>query len=178
MDVRIGRGVGLLIEQALRSAKKRIIVVSPWISEEYALLLRQKAESGVDVRLVVSRPSESEGALKHLMRWNLRPEYAVLLLLALFILTASLLSSLIIPALMGGVLLLLSLFLILHRSPAVDLRTPEPFIHAKVYVADGRAYLSSANLTRAGLHENVEFVVEVDDPQLVERIVRDLEALG
>ncbi|MEL9990405.1 MAG: phospholipase D-like domain-containing protein [Thermoproteus sp.] len=39
------------------------------------------------------------------------------------------------------------------------------FVHAKLYVADGRAWASSANLTESGVNNNIEVVVEVDPSQ-------------
>ena len=46
----------------------------------------------------------------------------------------------------------------------------ERFLHAKIYVVDGRAYVGSANLTRAALEEsNVEVVCEVDAREAIRR---------
>jgi len=50
-----GQGVGRCIIKAIRDAKSRIFIVSPYISSDYAKLLLEKARSGVDVRVVTSR---------------------------------------------------------------------------------------------------------------------------
>ncbi|MEZ0248287.1 MAG: hypothetical protein ABWJ97_03340 [Thermoproteus sp.] len=39
------------------------------------------------------------------------------------------------------------------------------FVHAKLYIADRRAWASSANLTESGMNNNIEVVVEVDPSQ-------------
>jgi len=52
-----------------------------------------------------------------------------------------------------------------------------PSLHAKVYVADSSAAIvTSANLTRAGLHQNQEYGVLLRDAQLVRSLRADLEA--
>lgn len=57
-----------------------------------------------------------------------------------------------------------------------------PTLHAKVYIADcKRAIITSANMTDAGLHRNLEYGVEVDDPAAVCEVRKDVEdyaALG
>ncbi len=47
-----GRGSGKSVEDAIKSAKRRIYVVSPYISSEYAKLLLRKAINGVEVFIV------------------------------------------------------------------------------------------------------------------------------
>jgi hypothetical protein len=57
-----------------------------------------------------------------------------------------------------------------------------PSLHAKVYVADvKRAIIISANLTDGGLYRNLEYGVDIDDPDVVASVRRDVEdyaALG
>jgi len=47
-----GRGSGKSVEEAIKSAKRRIYIVSPYISSEYAKLLLRKAINGVEVFVV------------------------------------------------------------------------------------------------------------------------------
>jgi hypothetical protein len=50
-----------------------------------------------------------------------------------------------------------------------------PSIHAKVYVADEKlAVVTSANMTKGGLLNNLEYGVELDDINLVRRIKLDI----
>jgi hypothetical protein len=52
-----------------------------------------------------------------------------------------------------------------------------PRLHAKVYVSDARrAVVTSANLTRAGFEENVEYGLLIDDSELASRISQDMES--
>ncbi len=169
MEIHIGRGVGLLIERALRSAERRVIVCSPWISEKYAELLSQKAREGVDVHVITSEIPAP--LLRRDVRW------IPLLVLAIALAALSVYLSQPLPLLFSAVLFVLSLVL-LARRPVVDVHVPSGFVHAKIYVVDGVAYLSSANLTESGMHGNVEFVVVVDDPAEVQRIEKTILSLS
>ncbi len=50
--MKFGQGIGRDIVEKIRRAKNRIWVVSPFISERYAKLLKSKYEEGVDVRVI------------------------------------------------------------------------------------------------------------------------------
>ncbi|MGQ4870647.1 MAG: phospholipase D-like domain-containing protein [Candidatus Thorarchaeota archaeon] len=50
-------------------------------------------------------------------------------------------------------------------------------LHAKVYVFDECAIVTSANLTKPGLSDNIEYGIEVTEPSLVETIRSDLQSL-
>jgi len=52
MGLKIGRGIGRDIINRIKSAKNRIWIVSPFISEKYAELLKSKCEEGADVRVI------------------------------------------------------------------------------------------------------------------------------
>lgn len=51
IEVSIGKAVGHVFEDLLISAKRRLWVVSPWISPEYADLILKKKAEGVDVQV-------------------------------------------------------------------------------------------------------------------------------
>ena len=52
-----------------------------------------------------------------------------------------------------------------------------PRLHAKVYIADTRfALVTSSNLTRPGMESNYEYGVGIDDPAVVSRVRKDVEA--
>ncbi len=163
----------MLIEQALRSAERRIVVVSPWISEEYARLLREKSDAGVNVSLCVSTSEH----LEPLRKREIRPEYAAVLFVGFSLVFFGIAQGVFPTAIAGAALIVFAIYLLVQKTYAVHVSIPEPFVHAKIYVVDDRAYLSSANLTHAGMHENVEFVVEIDDKDTVDRIVKEIQAL-
>lgn len=53
--------------------------------------------------------------------------------------------------------------------------TALPRIHAKVYLADTSvAWITSANLTTAGLEHNLEYGVLINDPSVAANILRDM----
>lgn len=50
--MKFGRGVGGDVVNRIKSARNRIWIVSPFISEKYVRLLKSKCEEGVDVRII------------------------------------------------------------------------------------------------------------------------------
>ncbi len=52
MEVKCGEGVGEVILDAIRNAKNRIYVCSPYLSKDYVDLLRMKAKDGAEVKLI------------------------------------------------------------------------------------------------------------------------------
>lgn len=58
---------------------------------------------------------------------------------------------------------------------ALVVPTQLAFVHAKIYIVDGRAWVSSANLTDSGVSKNVEVLVEVD-PVVAARCFEELWA--
>ncbi len=59
-----GRDCGKVIEPLLRKARKRIWIVTPYLSEDYASILVSKAREGVDIRVLVVDLSENRRAIK------------------------------------------------------------------------------------------------------------------
>jgi phosphatidylserine/phosphatidylglycerophosphate/cardiolipin synthase-like enzyme len=57
-------------------------------------------------------------------------------------------------------------------------RSATPFVHAKIYVIDDRvAYLGSANLTTAGLFDNLEAMARLTSPDAVAALGRCIDEL-
>ena len=54
ITISIGKGIGDILEGEIHGVKRRLWIVSPWISERYALLLAKKRAGGVDVRLITT----------------------------------------------------------------------------------------------------------------------------
>ncbi len=59
-----GRDCGKVIEPLLRKARKRIWIVTPYLSEDYASILVSKAREGVDIRVLVVDLSENRKAIR------------------------------------------------------------------------------------------------------------------
>ncbi len=150
MRVIFGEGVAREIIRAIEGAKKEIIVYSPWISEKYARLLEKKRKEGVRVE-VYARESERGKFVRR------RKRYLILAVLSLL----SVPFFLYFPYIpLFSALFPVFMMLYLRGSPIVPFRAIDN-LHAKIYVIDGKTYLSSANLTESSMH-NIEFVAEVE----------------
>jgi phosphatidylserine/phosphatidylglycerophosphate/cardiolipin synthase-like enzyme len=58
------------------------------------------------------------------------------------------------------------------RRNSIYLKIPQEFVHAKMYVGDKSAIEGSANLTFAGMHQNIESVRLTSETHEVERLKR------
>ncbi len=59
--------------------------------------------------------------------------------------------------------------IIRRNLKALVVPTQQVFVHAKIYVIDDKAWISSANLTESGMSRNVEVLVEVDPAEAARR---------
>ncbi len=172
-----GKGVGREIEPLLRRAKKRIWVVSPFISEKYAKLLIKKAEEGVDVRVITTERSAKMFRPK---RFILTKTAASLLSLAsvveppLLIIPVILVCYIfklegLVISVVGGLIsvllqshlplsFLLSAYPLIRKGKLRVVTTSKTFVHSKLYVIDDVAISGSANLTVSGLWKNYETI--------------------
>ncbi len=143
-----GRDVGKLLEPALYSARKRIIVVSPWISKKYAEELRSKAERGVDVTVVTSTK-----CLWYEEIARACPSRVRRLLSKLF------------PFLSKKVKL---------RLYVLD---DTNFVHSKIYVFDNVAFVGSANLTYTSLWKNEETVAIIKGWWKLRKVLKEVKKI-
>ena len=134
MRTYVGRGVGAHIENKLLSAKKYLLVCSPWIHPEYASKLIGLSKQGVAIRIITSDSEEKwhqqsldmfDDALtppRRIFGFRKKQEWV--------------------------------------RPPIELMVVSERFIHAKMYIVDGEyAVVGSPNLTQSGLWQNVEYVL-------------------
>ncbi len=171
MEIRLGKGAGKEIEEAIRRAGRRVIVISPWIGKEEARLL-DTISSRAEVT-VVTLP-EGNPALDVLSEGYLHIPTLLLALALLF--SGAYLAILYLPLLLLSLLSVPLFFLARRKRLKRWVRTAKN-LHAKVYVVDDVLYLSSANFTPSGLRRNVEFVVIVRDEKVVEEVVRRINTL-
>ncbi len=195
-----GRGVGMILEGLLAKAKKRVWVVSPWISEKYARALNKLADRKIKVRVVTSDDignSAHRTALEELIgeievTETEEQEYRHDWLLALGGLTAFV-GLMIVSFDITLALSLMSLgglgvffYFVLTGKRTVEYTTYEPDpkvelhifnwgggeeqLHSKIYIIDNVAVVGSANLTESGLFRNIEFVAVIRDPDMVKEI--------
>jgi len=195
-----GRGVGMIIEGLLAKAKKRLWIVSPWISEKYARALNKLADKNVKVRVVTSDDTNNSAHRKALEELIGEKElvqeeeeeykFGLLLwggllfgLLGFVVLPFDTLSGLFYMVLGGlGVLFYFitsgkrKIKNIAHEpDPKVELHIfnwggGDEQLHSKMYIVDDVAIVGSANLTESGLFRNIEFVAVIRDPELIKEI--------
>lgn len=181
VTIRIGKGIGNILEKELNSAQNRVWVVSPWLSEKYALLLARKGAAGLDVRLITTNDNTNHGHIRALQALSTkRTGYLVSLSLIGFGLGVLFRGAIGLLFVLGSVILL-SIHLFSKPAKAkVQLTIKDrniDFVHSKIYVIDSKAMISSANLTYSGLKKNYETLVIFEKESVVESIAETYEEL-
>lgn len=200
IELRVGRGLEGFILSKLRSAERRIVVVSPWISERTAMILVERARSGVDVKLYTSddtantshaagllslfeRRVEGARSIPLIVSGSLSAVIGTLLMVySPFDRAASIFAGFWL-AVLGFVLLFLGISM--RKAVWVSrigdgLRiyetSREAQIHAKIYVADDWLGIGSVNFTVMGLKSNLESFIWIRDEGLVEEALAAIES--
>ena len=180
-----GKGAGAFIENALKSAIRTVHIVSPWISPEYAKLLVSLAKKGVEVWILTSDSPEKfhqeslaillKGKIKVIRRRDPVKTFLPIGLGAAVGFLGGPLGS-ILGAICGcAVGYYWGLSRIVKVNPKLNIKiSRKAFVHSKIYIIDGSyAVVGSANLTHAGLWENIETVTIYRDPEEVEEVKKD-----
>ncbi|MCK5333153.1 MAG: phosphatidylserine/phosphatidylglycerophosphate/cardiolipin synthase family protein [Candidatus Aenigmarchaeota archaeon] len=203
-SINIGRGVGNDLEDLLLNAKKRIWIVSPWISKKYASLLLKKHQEGVDVKLITTT---SYNNTKHIDAVNSLIGQKALVdkdaflefkknrnliggVCGLFFFLSLIAKSLFFFFLSA---FLLTIYFTYKKNvgcyeynspfPLKVCKTiysdhcPNDFIHSKIYLIDNSGAVGSANLTEAGLWNNVETFVTLKNKEVVVALEKEFEML-
>ncbi len=195
-----GRGVGMIIEGLLAKAKKRVWVVSPWISEKYARALNKLASRKVDVKVVTSDDYNNWSHRRALDILFHEQEFVkteveetnngILAILGLLFFLAglgSVFTNVGVAAILLGIGTLLAIIyfgtsstrereiLSVKPYPLVELYIfnwggGDEQLHSKIYIIDDVAIIGSANLTESGLFRNIEFVAVIRNPELIKEI--------
>ncbi len=178
VTINIGKGIGNILEGEIHSAKRRLWIVSPWISERYALILAKKCNDGVDVRLITSNDYANRDHARALRALSQGRNRFLLPLALVSIGFAILFKEQV--GLLVAIALVMSYFLPKRTKPKVGLTIKDrltDFVHDKVYVVDSRAMIGSANLTNAGMKRNSEALVVFDKASVVDGIAKMYEEL-
>lgn len=188
MGVDIGAGVGEKLLSFVAGAKRRLVVVSPWLSPACADLAVKKQEEGVDVTVVTSRSPENKAhqeALSRLVRMKRQrahprqrlalPPGIFLLLGGIYLaLTSSIVVGLV-SAAVGAVLCWVGRRTKTHLRSTVGTllvyMPSEPLLHAKLYVADDGVAVSSANFTVSGMRHNLECLTFLQGQDIAEGVI-------
>lgn len=163
------------VERVLKG-EKNLLIVSPYIDEYYANYLVSHAR-GKRIRILSS--SMHGGAARKLRGRNIGPAVKFSLLVAAFNLLFFLfgLQFLAFLIISSSAAVLFLAFSLRGRHLDISVRVPRNFVHAKMYIGDGAAIEGSANLTYAGMHENVEHIDVIFDEKRIADLKRQFHAL-
>ena len=156
MKVISGKGVGKLLEDVMRSSKRFLVAVSPWISEKYAKALFKKSRDGVNVIVVTTKDSEKI-FLKLMKKYCSKKSSKKLFLLGILLL----------PLIIGLLILLIAILKarkVKSKGGKIKVIIVDKnfFVHVKAYVNEKYAIIGSPNLTESGLWRNVEILSVFD----------------
>ena len=196
-NVRIDHKIGEFLLPQFRDAKKRLWIMSPWISEEYMELALGKKVAGVDVRVMTSNdyvPGQKEAISKLIESHQrvARPERKDLKYTGIGLVVGGLV---LIPVTAGVSLIIsfvgLVLFLLGRESQQTywvsklgdgNLKifesSPYKSVHAKVYIADDFIAIGSANLTGNGTKRNIEGMVSMYGEELATQVCEMMSGIS
>ncbi len=166
MYFRLGRGIGREILERLEQANN-ILIVSPWIGDKPGRIIKKRAKEA-SIKIVTT-----EEGLKSISS----PVFGILsfISLLLFFFTGILLFPVTPVAALLPLLGVITAILLREDRPVVPVIVI-PELHAKIYIFDDTAILSSANLTEAGLFKNVEFMAVLRG-EMAEQVRGEVERL-
>jgi phosphatidylserine/phosphatidylglycerophosphate/cardiolipin synthase-like enzyme len=164
-------------------------VCSPFLGPQYAKILKEKANMGIDVRVLTSEVPENrlhQEALAILSGTSKRPPSAIALIIGGIVLIVLALA-------VGQAVLTLIGLLVLGVGAAmtsfrrrnvredvntkVKLQIARKFIHSKMYIADGDvAAVGSPNLTHGGLNRNFEHLEIYRGVDSVQHVIKSYMA--
>jgi len=196
LEVKLAKNMEDFLISRIRQAKKRLWIVSPWISPEYVDILIEKYKEGVDVRVFTTDDTlrshlESLGKLIYVERVLEKPGHRRLRVLSIVL------------TLLGGVLSLANLlflaFLVIglllfsvsrnkyrksykcvlgDEALHVYKSKPGRILHAKIYVVDEAVALGSVNFTKTSILNNVEALAWINDKSIAESLLQEIMNLG
>ena len=169
MPYQTGRGIGEVFEKVVNA--REAYVVSPWISGKYAIELARAVREG---RAFVVTSLDSE-LLRHIAIPRSGLTGILTIMIGVFMITISIaglaISILTLILAPVGVWLIVVGYRMLKESSKrpgwigrvrVSPRMGEDgFIHIKLYIADGEAWIGSANMTPSAIYNNVEVLVQI-----------------
>ncbi|MDE1846217.1 MAG: phospholipase D family protein [Candidatus Micrarchaeota archaeon] len=160
------------VERLIKEGKS-LLIVSPYIDSYYAKFLLANSR-GKTIRVL---SSSIDSRAKSLLTKGKFPTgmalFAVwVLLLDVLLYLLGLFGYAIYASALLAMLLILLLLSLGKRPKNIALKIPGEFVHAKMYLSEGRAINGSANLTYSGMHKNVEHIEIIED----ETQRRELEA--
>ncbi len=191
VKIEIGKKIGDFFLDHMRNASKRLWIVSPWLSPQYVKMAIDKKKDGVDVKIITTNNYVvgHKEALKEIIEKKkdiVKKENRALTHLGKALIVLGLLGA--IFSIFAIVLFVLgiALFLIGRERARVYFQakigddnlivysfSAHP-LHAKLYIADSKIMVGSANLTDAGLIKNTESMAIIENAELCEKIAEKI----
>ncbi len=155
--------------EGLINDSKRVLVISPYIDAHYAKFLARSSK-GKEIYVISS--SLERGPKEILVGRKANAVVLLLIAIALILGFALLFMSYFV---VGCTVLIVSVISLYFEMADVGvsnirLKVPAHFVHAKMYIGDGKAIHGSANLTYKGMHRNIEHVELTKDPMQLKNL--------
>jgi len=188
IKIKINRKLKDFIFQEILNSKK-LIIISPWISEETAKLLLELASRNIDITLITTDdPSEfHKRGLKNLIsieRKIKKEGNDILTKLGIFLSIFGILLTLI--NLFGIILFILGFFLFLkfrtifekvYFPKIKELIITKERLHAKLILTEKLIGIGSPNFTYSGLVSNIESFAWIEDKEAYNKILDETKKL-
>lgn len=169
----IGKEIERIFNEVLRA--KQALIVSPWIGSPYAEKLLELVKQG-RARVVTSMSNDSQlyklvhrasrGAGKRIIRKSLLIPGVLLFFMGLILAAAHLIAITFFTILISLILIALSSKKVGKPEWLANIRFSPPsgqdgFIHIKLYIADDKAWIGSANMTITAHKHNIEVLIPI-----------------
>ncbi len=164
---------------ALIAHARKLMIVSPYISNGYAKVLAARAASGVSVRVVTSESAVGKGSV---LKGGFGMPYVKAILFLVLLDAISIYLGFIYTTLIISLMIAILGTLSFARRRGISLNmvvkvSRDRFVHEKIYLSDDIAITGSANLTFSGMHRNVEHIYVIRDPARVRELRAHFERL-
>jgi phosphatidylserine/phosphatidylglycerophosphate/cardiolipin synthase-like enzyme len=188
IKINIGKKLKDFIFQEILNSKK-LIIISPWISEETAKILLDLAARNIEVNLITTNDSSEFHirGLKNLISVEKRTKREgnkLLAKLGIFLFIFGIFLTLI--SFFGIILLIFGIFLFLkYRTifekiyfPKIkNLIITKEKLHAKLILTERLIGIGSPNFTYSGLTNNIESFAWIEDKEIYNKLVDEINKL-
>jgi phosphatidylserine/phosphatidylglycerophosphate/cardiolipin synthase-like enzyme len=188
IKIKIDKKLKDFIFQEISNSKK-LIIISPWISEETAKMLLDLTSKNVEVSLITTNDISEfhKKGLKNLIgieRKIKKEGNTILAKLGIFLFIFGVLLTLI--NLFGIILTILGIFLFLkfrrifeevYFPKVKNLIITKEKLHAKLILTEKLIGIGSPNFTHSGLTSNIESFAWIEDKETYEKLINEINKL-
>ena len=166
MEYYTGRSIGRIFEEVLRA--REAYIISPWIQGRYAVELAKAVREGR--AHVITSLDESNEFIRQIGIRQVDVKRPIIGALTSLIGIYTIIRGL---SVIGIGIIIIGIYITLtsiRPRPRSELNnrirlSPKignnGFIHIKLYIADGQAWIGSANMTPSAIHNNIEILVPI-----------------